>query len=1329
MASSGSLHPSATSKLLSLRMAVLQRECLKAVFCSLTPPEDASCAYEELDAWEADSFLSSLRLSVGLPDVAPCSFARVESHDSPLRDRLPSREVLKAEAYLAACSFAEDSAYLDGREAFEQALWQTLQWAASASQRDSLWSASSQRLPAVLYRLLRQADPRTLHRQAFHRRLCCDQQLSLRPAGELLLALVDICLDVQSEAVRQAAQEKANWKKRRDNSSPLGLLGKKDGEAAGQRDSLLHHLQQTLHADLLVNDLQQLVLRLRAESDALAALQGISLLKPVAALVALEQLMQQPRLQHLAQFEDPPVEVLSGVFYETLLRCFAFATALSNADQPVALGLRLTNACKGALRRCGLRDACCRELLATAHTVCTAETGCLCSTGEATTDDSLTEHASHQQLLLPPPDSCAATARAFCCFLCPEARPPSPWLPQGSEPTHAADLSGPATSPPGADSERGGKAGLGWNQTSGYEYAACSLKVSEAHKCEERTDRGDSLAAQLRAFDESLRPTASAHRRKQKLHRLLVKWLKVTSALPDWRSCGRSAEEVSSCREQNAPCTRQANSLLSPLLLPYGSSVTGFGSCDSDLDLCLLLPFPESCFCCCKGDQAGATQLDETASQPQAASSRFSSDCEAAKASGNNGHPTCCCSCCARASSGSSSNVWMHEADKGIKILKSLKDGLSAEPQLQKMLTNLEVVIPASAPPVLRGVYLQQRIRRRSRRQQSLSRLAEIEESSRRIQSQPFPSGSDCSAHSRQAEGDSSFNSGSDSCVQASAVREQSPAGQLNDPYAGSLGGHALESRGNENAGAQRESLCKADKRREASLYDEAASDGKGSAGGSQAFDKLSSNRHLNSHSSSSRSCSSTESADEELREGCIPVAFEVTVGSVLGPLNSLLLRAYAQRCPLLLPLVRIIRHWAECRGLTGTRDGNLSSYAWSLLVLFFAQSTSPALTANLQAPFLKISSRGALPQATSRLQQAAVRSSLSLHVPAEYVCGCHGVWFLNSESEYPLGSRVADLLRPVFRGCTEDLLLQLVQRYVPGHALLLPMREQQHPGDDQSAESPEEASFSDSFDVVKSKEGGNFKMRKKLKKWRPWNTLLGKHVWKELASLFHAFFTFYGYHFNSCAHLVSPGSPSLRCKQGLRACCAPARRDDGLSRSTEASVADRGFPVCPHSSSDKLKGQGIAFKSQPSKLECFCLSCNGRSKQGFVTSEKRQIGELKITQKDTEGAQGGSRLTGHAGSNRQSQAREWRLIFGGREADCSRDVLLSWLQRQIDGIVGGTPSACGADIEDPMETGRLLRFRKPEGDGSCHEAFDSANIQCTNQHANMLTHSVYSSL
>lgn len=50
----------------------------------------------------------------------------------------------------------------------------------------------------------------------------------------------------------------------------------------------------------------------------------------------------------------------------------------------------------------------------------------------------------------------------------------------------------------------------------------------------------------------------------------------------------------------------------------------------------------------------------------------------------------------------------------------------------------------------------------------------------------------------------------------------------------------------------------------------------------------------------------------------CMRLKFEVTVGSALGPLNSYLLKAYADSSPLLPPLARLVRRWAQCRGLVG---------------------------------------------------------------------------------------------------------------------------------------------------------------------------------------------------------------------------------------------------------------------------------------------------------------------------------------------------------------------------------------------------------------------------
>ncbi|CAK0869039.1 unnamed protein product, partial [Prorocentrum cordatum] len=79
----------------------------------------------------------------------------------------------------------------------------------------------------------------------------------------------------------------------------------------------------------------------------------------------------------------------------------------------------------------------------------------------------------------------------------------------------------------------------------------------------------------------------------------------------------------------------------------------------------------------------------------------------------------------------------------------------------------------------------------------------------------------------------------------------------------------------------------------------------------------------------------------------------DITVRNMLGVHKSGLLREYASLDPRLCGLVRIVKHWARRRGVFGQTcgyPGRTKRYAYTLLAIFFAQSTSPPLIPSLQA-------------------------------------------------------------------------------------------------------------------------------------------------------------------------------------------------------------------------------------------------------------------------------------------------------------------------------------------------------------------------------------------
>eukprot|EP00933_Yihiella_yeosuensis_P061437 TRINITY_DN64242_c0_g1_i1.p1 TRINITY_DN64242_c0_g1~~TRINITY_DN64242_c0_g1_i1.p1 ORF type:complete len:255 (+),score=46.41 TRINITY_DN64242_c0_g1_i1:105-767(+) len=68
-------------------------------------------------------------------------------------------------------------------------------------------------------------------------------------------------------------------------------------------------------------------------------------------------------------------------------------------------------------------------------------------------------------------------------------------------------------------------------------------------------------------------------------------------------------------------------------------------------------------------------------------------------------------------------------------------------------------------------------------------------------------------------------------------------------------------------------------------------------------------------------------------------VSVDLTVENLLPVINSELLRRYVQLAPGLVGgLVRNVKSWAKSSGVCGAKDGFFSSYAWTLLAIFFLQ-------------------------------------------------------------------------------------------------------------------------------------------------------------------------------------------------------------------------------------------------------------------------------------------------------------------------------------------------------------------------------------------------------
>ncbi|KAL8269871.1 hypothetical protein Esti_006203 [Eimeria stiedai] len=1233
--------------------------------------EDISSKWKEADDSEVECMHRTVRVSVGLPDVPPCCFTELACLDSPSRVRLPCLEVLQVEEFLTACSLDSVSDSFTKEEALGVALERSLEWTASAQHRSSLPPPHCQRLPAVMRDLLMQTSSRTLHKHVYE--LEPEGHLArLRPAGELLLSLLEVCLNIRSKEGEEKASPPAGANPKETEgegacSSKAALEGPRQREG-GEADSLsnaVEELRKRLPGDFQAQDLRLFLKRLRAESEALAALRGIARLQPGAALLALEQLMQQPELQHLPSFRAPPCEVLREAFYDCLLRCFSLALAhsFSDAQQQDSGCMRLVDRCRDALRRAGLWQICRDELEATPSRACHSsrckETSYRCSAGDSreSSASTLLQRRQQQQqeplLLLLPPERCEATAKALCSFLFPDLRPASPWL---ASPVGGVDLTEKETKCFAAVSSEEIKGGRS-------EWGAVP-SPSRGRPLHAR------LGAQLRALDENLRPSGITASRQRKVHRLLVSWLKRKARWgAEWLGCGKAARRDGDNRLSAAP-----------LLLPYGSSVSGFGAWASDLDLCLLLP---SCKGASKKPQGRTSSLQRSKccvdSEGKETETRYSS---------SSSRPRCCCCCCGcgaadrdsrgggRGGRDASKALWSREAQAD--VLSRLKEELSSDPQMQSAFIDLEVVVPSSAPPVLRGVHLQRRRRRRdgarARRSMEVKRGGDSSKSLHILS--PL-------AHSEEPRIGEDINDERD----ARDFQESGDSALLLYCSPSQPGDRGSESESGYSETSLAASSSSSDSQARGGLHQHREGTEQRHALNERSVPRQATHHKLKTTDSTRNSQEPLSQADAESSGqwgvGNIAVKFEVTVGSALGPLNSLLLRVYAGRCPLLPPLARIIKHWADCRGLTGTREGNLSSYAWSLLVIFFALSTSPPLLSSLQGPPFSPSSHLRGEGAPITRGPPLCRAPFT-QMPVELICGRHNVWFLDPDSETPLGSRVQDLLRRVFRGSTESLLLQLVQRYVPGHVMLLPPA-QRMAADCLQGREPQAALAR----LYQDLRGRGFPRRRRRRCLR--DAELSEEEWQTLASLFHAFFAFYGFHFNCCALLVSLRSPPLCCKRPLNKWRSGSKRAERSKTPPYSAAAE-----VPPSSRPEVESLGAPHNSS---LNCSCLPPCGDSTRDATPTEAAQKKEKKRGTKDALHARASSVAASPPVLRVTAEEEKWRLIVEGREHRGQREDLLRFLETQIEGIESARSSAFGIEVEDPIEAGRFLRFRKTKGE------------------------------
>ncbi|CAE7331913.1 Tent2 [Symbiodinium pilosum] len=64
----------------------------------------------------------------------------------------------------------------------------------------------------------------------------------------------------------------------------------------------------------------------------------------------------------------------------------------------------------------------------------------------------------------------------------------------------------------------------------------------------------------------------------------------------------------------------------------------------------------------------------------------------------------------------------------------------------------------------------------------------------------------------------------------------------------------------------------------------------------------------------------------------------DVSINNSLPLYNSQLLRAYSMLDPRVRPLVLLVKVWAKGKKVCGAQGGNLSSYSWTIMVIYFLQ-------------------------------------------------------------------------------------------------------------------------------------------------------------------------------------------------------------------------------------------------------------------------------------------------------------------------------------------------------------------------------------------------------
>jgi DNA polymerase sigma len=94
----------------------------------------------------------------------------------------------------------------------------------------------------------------------------------------------------------------------------------------------------------------------------------------------------------------------------------------------------------------------------------------------------------------------------------------------------------------------------------------------------------------------------------------------------------------------------------------------------------------------------------------------------------------------------------------------------------------------------------------------------------------------------------------------------------------------------------------------------------------------------------------------------------DVCVENRLGVCNTLMLRVYSKLDWRVTPLCLAVKAWTKRHGLANAFGGFLSSYAWTLLTIFYLQQRRPALLPSLQQRDLMnvANSAGSLPDQNS---------------------------------------------------------------------------------------------------------------------------------------------------------------------------------------------------------------------------------------------------------------------------------------------------------------------------------------------------------------------------